>query len=94
MIPKLDAGRRARHHPRRECRPCGQQYRDHRPDLPMTGPVASTGKQERARAELYMGQHGDTDAGKRSSEVKDDTRAAEVTKRLAEELISNDHARV
>ncbi|MBV8663132.1 MAG: ABC transporter substrate-binding protein, partial [Hyphomicrobiales bacterium] len=28
--------------------------------LPMTGPSASTGKQERAGAELYMQQHGDT----------------------------------
>ena len=32
--------------------------------LPMTGPFASTGKQERAAAELYMQQHGDTVAGK------------------------------
>ena len=33
--------------------------------LPMTGPVASTGKQERAGAELYIQQHGDTVAGKK-----------------------------
>jgi branched-chain amino acid transport system substrate-binding protein len=63
--------------------------------LPMTGPSASTGKQERAGAELYMAQHGDTVAGKKISlVVKDDTGAAEVTKRLAEELIGNDHASV
>src|SRR5580658_10584158 len=63
--------------------------------LPMTGPQASTGKQERAGAELYMQQHGDTVAGKKIAlVVKDDTGAADVTKRLAEELIGNDHARV
>src|SRR5580658_10590368 len=63
--------------------------------LPMTGQQASTGKQERAGAELYMQQHGDTVAGKKIVlEVKDDTGAADVSKRLAEELIGNDHARV
>jgi branched-chain amino acid transport system substrate-binding protein len=63
--------------------------------LPMTGPQASTGKQERAGAELYIQQHGDTVAGKKIVlEVKDDTSAADVTKRLAEELIGNDHAAV
>jgi branched-chain amino acid transport system substrate-binding protein len=61
--------------------------------LPMTGPQASTGKQERAGAELYMQAHGDTVAGKKIAlVVKDDTGAADVTKRLAEELIGNDHA--
>jgi branched-chain amino acid transport system substrate-binding protein len=61
--------------------------------LPMTGPSASTGKQERAGAELYIQQHGDTVAGKKISlVVKDDTGAADVTKRLAQELIGNDHA--
>ena len=61
--------------------------------LPMTGPSASTGKQEKAGAELYMQQHGDTVAGKKIVlEVKDDTGAADVTKRLAQELVANDHA--
>jgi branched-chain amino acid transport system substrate-binding protein len=63
--------------------------------LPMTGPSASTGKQERAGAELYIAQHGDTVAGKKISLIlKDDTGAADVTKRLAEELIGNNHASV
>ena len=62
--------------------------------LPMTGPAASTGKQERAGAELYMHEHGDTVAGKKIQLiVRDDTGAPEVTKRLAEELITNDHAK-
>jgi branched-chain amino acid transport system substrate-binding protein len=63
--------------------------------LPMTGPSASTGKQEKAGAELYIAQHGDTVAGKKIALlVKDDTGAADVTKRIAEELIGNDHANV
>jgi branched-chain amino acid transport system substrate-binding protein len=62
--------------------------------LPMTGQQASTGKQERAGAQLYMQQHGDSVAGKKIVlEVKDDTGAADVSKRLAEELIGNDHAK-
>ena len=35
--------------------------------LPMTGQQQSTGKQEAAAVKLYMAQHGDTVAGKRSS---------------------------
>ncbi len=62
--------------------------------VPMTGPSASTGKQERAGAELYLHEHGDTVAGKKINLIiKDDTGAADVTKRLAEELITNDHAK-
>ena len=61
--------------------------------VPMTGPSASTGKQEQAGAKLYMQQHGDTVAGKKINlEIKDDTGAADVTKRLAQELVANDHA--
>jgi branched-chain amino acid transport system substrate-binding protein len=63
--------------------------------LPMTGPSASTGKQERAGADLYIAQHGDAVAGKKLALiVKDDTGAADVTKRLAQDLIGNDHASV
>ena len=55
--------------------------------VPMTGPSASTGKQDKAGAELYIAQHGDTVAGKKIKlEIKDDTGAADVTKRLAQEL--------
>ena len=61
--------------------------------LPMTGPSASTGKQEKAGAELYIAQHGADVAGKTIKLViKDDTGAADVTKRLAQDLVSNDHA--
>jgi len=61
--------------------------------VPMTGPSQSTGKQEQAGAKLWMQLHGDTVAGKKINfEVKDDTGAADVTKRLAQELVANDHA--
>jgi branched-chain amino acid transport system substrate-binding protein len=61
--------------------------------VPMTGPSASTGKQEKAGAELYLAEHGATVAGKTIKlVVKDDTGAADVTKRLAQEFIANDHA--
>jgi branched-chain amino acid transport system substrate-binding protein len=59
--------------------------------LPMTGPFASTGRQIEAAAKLYMQQNGDTVAGKTIELiVKDDTGVADVTKRLAQELIVND----
>jgi branched-chain amino acid transport system substrate-binding protein len=63
--------------------------------LPMTGPFANIVKQEQAAALLYMHEHGDIVAGKKITLiVKDDMSAAEVTKRLAQELIANDHANV
>ncbi|PVE25767.1 ABC transporter substrate-binding protein [Microvirga sp. KLBC 81] len=59
--------------------------------LPMTGSFASTGRQIEAAAKLYMQQSGDTVAGKKIQLiVKDDTGVADVTKRLAQELIVND----
>ena len=63
--------------------------------LPMTGPFASTGRQIEAAAKLYMQQKGDTVAGKKIElVVKDDTGKADVTKRLAQELIVNDKVAV
>ncbi len=62
--------------------------------LPMTGQAASTGKQEQAGAQLYIKQHGDSVAGKKITLiVRDDGGAADVTKRLAQELIANDKAK-
>ena len=59
--------------------------------LPMTGPFASTGRQIEAAARLFMQQNGATVAGKTIDlVVKDDTGAADVTKRLAQELIVNE----
>jgi branched-chain amino acid transport system substrate-binding protein len=62
---------------------------------PLTGPFSSTGKQLEAAARLYMAQHGDSVAGKKMELiVKDDTGVADVTKRLAQELIVNDKVQV
>src|SRR5215217_239716 len=63
--------------------------------LPMTGAFASTGRQIEAAARLYMQQNGDTVAGKKVQLVlKDDTGVADLTKRLAQELIVNDKVQV
>ena len=59
--------------------------------VPLTGPFTSSGKQLTAGARLYMLQKGDTGAGKKIElVVKDDTGNADMTKRLAQELVVND----
>ncbi|MBN8939109.1 MAG: ABC transporter substrate-binding protein [Rhizobiales bacterium] len=63
--------------------------------LPMTGQSASTGRQIEAAAKLYMAQKGATVAGRRIELlVRDDTGAADVTRRIAQELIVNDKVAV
>ena len=63
--------------------------------LPMTGPFASTGRQVEAGARLYLQEHGDT-CGGRPVEliVKDDTGVADMTKRIAQELVVREGAEV
>jgi branched-chain amino acid transport system substrate-binding protein len=62
---------------------------------PMTGSFASTGKQLVAGAKLYMQLMGDTVAGKKIELiVKDDAGSADMTKRLAQELVVNDKVAV
>lgn len=56
--------------------------------LSLTGPFASTGRQIEAAAQLYVAQHGDEVAGRRIELiVRDDTGVADVTRRLAQELV-------
>jgi branched-chain amino acid transport system substrate-binding protein len=63
--------------------------------LPMTGPFASTGRQIEAAVKLYMAENGSTVAGKKIELiVKDDTNVADVTKRLAQELVVNDGVKI
>ena len=64
--------------------------------VPMTGPFASTGKQVDAAVKLYVAEHGDVVAGRKIEVLlRDDTGTApETTKRLAQELITNDHAEI
>lgn len=60
--------------------------------LPMTGPQQSTGVQITAAIRLYMAQHGDTVAGKKIEVItRDDGAVPDKTKRLAQDLIVNDH---
>ncbi len=63
--------------------------------LPLSGPFASTGKQLESAARLYMAQHGDKVAGKKVVLiVKDDTGTPDMTKRIAQELVTNDKVQV
>ena len=62
--------------------------------LPMTGPFASTGKQIAAAAKLYVAQHGEAGGRPVSLVVRDDAGVPDTTRRLAQELVVNDHAAV
>ena len=63
--------------------------------LPMTGQQASTGRQLEAGVKAYMAQHGNKVAGKTVEVIiKDDTGVADISKRLAQELVVNDKVSV
>jgi branched-chain amino acid transport system substrate-binding protein len=64
--------------------------------IPLTGPFASTGRQLEAACRLYIERNGEM-AGGRKVEllVKDDTGLApETTKRIAQEMVVQDHVQV
>jgi branched-chain amino acid transport system substrate-binding protein len=59
--------------------------------MPLTGNLASAGKQVVAGARLYMGQHGNTVAGRQIELiVKDNASSPEIGRRLILEAIAND----
>lgn len=59
--------------------------------LPMTGPFTSTGRQISAAVNLYVQQNGATIAGRPVQVIlRDDTGVADVTRRIAQELIVNE----
>jgi branched-chain amino acid transport system substrate-binding protein len=59
--------------------------------MPMTGVLASNGREAVDGAKLYMTQHGDTVAGKKIELiVRDDGSIPDAGKRLAQELLVND----
>jgi branched-chain amino acid transport system substrate-binding protein len=63
--------------------------------LPMTGPFASTGRQIEAATRLYVEQNGAEINGRPVEIVlRDDTGVADVTRRLAQELIVNEDVTV
>ncbi len=58
--------------------------------LPLTGPFSTTGKQISAAANLYVAQQNATVAGRKVELlIRDDTGTADVTRRIAQELIVN-----
>ena len=60
--------------------------------MPMTGALAAAGRETVDGAKLYMAQHGDKVAGRTIVLiVKDDATAPDNSRRLAQELIVNDH---
>ena len=59
--------------------------------MPMTGALASNGKQVVAGAKLYMSEHGDMVGGKKVEILlRDDGTLPDASKRIAQELIVND----
>uniref|UniRef100_UPI003100D79D ABC transporter substrate-binding protein n=1 Tax=Neorhizobium sp. EC2-8 TaxID=3129230 RepID=UPI003100D79D len=63
--------------------------------LPMTGPFASTGRQVEAGVKAYMALNGDTVADKKIEVVlRDDGGVADQTRRIAQELVVNDGAKI
>jgi branched-chain amino acid transport system substrate-binding protein len=64
--------------------------------LPMSGPFASTGRQIDAAVKLFLQQNGSTVAGRQIEVIlKDDGGVSpDVTKRLAQELVSRDKVEV
>ena len=62
---------------------------------PLTGPQAASGRQMVAGAKLFMSLNGTTAGGKTVELiVRDDTGVADVTRRIAQELIINDKVAV
>jgi branched-chain amino acid transport system substrate-binding protein len=60
--------------------------------IPMTGTSAAVGREIAAATKLYMAQHGDTVAGKKIELIiRDDASVPDNAKRVAQELIVNDH---
>jgi branched-chain amino acid transport system substrate-binding protein len=60
-----------------------------------TGPFAAVGRQMEGGVRLYMQEHGDRVAGKRIELIiKDDGGVADQTRRIAQELVTNDRVQV
>ena len=63
--------------------------------LPMTGVLGPAGQETAAGAKLYMAQHGDTVAGKKIEVIiRDDASVPDNGKRIAQEMVVNDHVAI
>ena len=61
----------------------------------LTGPFAPLGQELTTGARLYMQQNGDTVAGKKIELlIRDDAGVADNAKRLAQEMIVNEHVKI
>ncbi|MGL5735981.1 MAG: ABC transporter substrate-binding protein [Beijerinckiaceae bacterium] len=62
---------------------------------PLTGPFTATGRMMEQGARLYMSRAGDTVAGRKIQlTVRDDTGVADVTKRIAQDMVVNDKVHI
>jgi branched-chain amino acid transport system substrate-binding protein len=63
--------------------------------MPMTGTIGAAGQEIAAAVQMYMAQHGDTVAGKKIEVIiRDDASVPDNGKRLAQELIVNEHVAI
>jgi branched-chain amino acid transport system substrate-binding protein len=63
--------------------------------MPLTGVLASVGKQVVAGAQLYIALHGDTVAGRKVQLiVRDDASVPDLSKRIAQEMVVNDNVAI
>ena len=63
--------------------------------MPMTGGLGAAGQEAAAGANLYIAQHGDTVAGKKIEVIiRDDASLPDNGKRIAQEMIVNDHVAI
>ncbi len=63
--------------------------------LPMTGVLGPAGQETAAGAKLYMAQHGDSVAGKKIEVIiRDDASVPDNGKRIAQEMVVNDHVAI
>src|SRR6202051_3803599 len=63
--------------------------------MPMTGTVGAAGQEVVAAVKLYMAQHGDSVAGKKIELIiRDDGSIPDNAKRLAHEIVVNDHVAI
>jgi branched-chain amino acid transport system substrate-binding protein len=60
--------------------------------MPLTGTVGAAGQETVAGVKVFMAEHGDTVAGKKIELIiRDDGSVPDVAKRLAQEMVVNDH---
>jgi branched-chain amino acid transport system substrate-binding protein len=63
--------------------------------MPMTGAIGAAGEEIAAAVHLFMAEHGDTVAGKKIQVIiRDDASVPDNAKRIAQELVVNEHVAI